>query len=254
MSEILLKAENITKRFKEKGTLFTAVDNVSFELKRGEALGIAGGSGSGKSTLVRTLMHIIEPDGGRITFKGKDVTHLKGRELYELYRSVQLVFQMPTESFDPRRTLGNGICEGLINQGVSKKDAELKAEQKLSLCGLSAEFMTRYVHQVSGGQCQRAAIARALMTDPDIIILDEATSALDVTSQKKILELLLKLKSESEISFIMISHDLALINAFCDECIVMHNGKAAEAGKTSDIIYTPKNEYTKELIASILEV
>lgn len=253
MSEIILRAENLKKSFAENGGSFAAVDGVSFELNKGEALGIAGGSGSGKSTLVRMLMHITESDSGSIFLDERDITHLrKGKELKELFCRVQMVFQMPKESFDPRLTVGDGICEGVINLGMSRKEALSRAEEVLCRCGLGADFLKRYPHQLSGGQNQRAAIARALMMKPEIMILDEATSALDVTSQKQILELLLKLKKDGGISFIMISHDLALIKDFCDRVMIMHDGRCIECGAINDVIYTPKEEYTKELIASVL--
>ena len=162
------------------------------------------------------------------------------------------VFQTPTESFDPRRKLGDGIAESLINYGMKKKDAMVKAGQLLELCGLEKEYAARYPHEVSGGQCQRAAIARAIAIDPRLLILDEATSALDVTIQKEILELLDKLKTERNMTYLFICHDIALVQQFCDRVLVMHQGKIVEEGTPDEVIRNPKTEYTGRLIESVL--
>ena len=163
-----------------------------------------------------------------------------------------MVFQMPMESFDPRCTLGDGIGECLRNMGISRTETRRKVEELLERCGLEKEYADRYPHQVSGGQCQRAAIARALAVNPSILICDEATSALDVTVQKQIMELLQKLKKENQLSFLFICHDLALVQLFCDRVIVMHDGHVEEEGTPEEIIENPKTEYTKRLIESVL--
>ena len=163
-----------------------------------------------------------------------------------------MVFQMPMESFDPRRTLGDGIGESLRNMGISRAETRKRVENLFERCGLDAEYAGRYPHQVSGGQCQRAAIARVLAVSPDILICDEATSALDVTVQKQILELLTELKQKENLSFILICHDLALVQAFCDKVLVLYHGKTVEYGTPDDIIYHPKMDYTKKLIDSVL--
>ena len=163
-----------------------------------------------------------------------------------------MFFQMPMESFDPRRTLGDGIGESLRNMGISRAETRKRVENLLERCGLDAEYADRYPHQVSGGQCQRTAIARALAVSPDILICDEATSALDVTVQKQILELLTELKQKDNLSFILICHDLALVQAFCDKVLVLYHGKTVEYGTPDDIIDHPKMDYTKKLIDSVL--
>ena len=230
----------------------TAVDDVSFELNRGECLGIVGESGSGKSTIAKMITHLESVTEGQVFLKGKDITHVKGKALREIYQEIQMVFQMPMESFDPRCTLGDGIGESLRNMGISRSETGSRVEKLLERCGLDREFADRYPHQVSGGQCQRAAIARALAVSPDILICDEATSALDVTVQKQILELLTELKQKENLSFILICHDLALVQTFCDKVLVLYHGKTVEYGTPDEIINHPKEDYTKRLIDSVL--
>ena len=169
-----------------------------------------------------------------------------------IYGKMQMVFQTPADSFDPRRTLGDGIAESLVNRGTAKKEAMARAEQLLGLCGLGKEFVKRYPHEVSGGQCQRAAIARAVAISPKLLILDEATSALDVTVQKDILELLTTLKEERNMSYLFICHDIALVQNFCDRVLVMYHGKIVEEGIPDDVIRNPKEDYTRNLISSVL--
>ena len=163
-----------------------------------------------------------------------------------------MVFQTPMESFDPRRTLGVGIGESLKNQGMSKKEVTERVKELLVACGLPVEFANRFPHEVSGGQCQRAAIARALAVEPSILICDEVTSALDVTVQRQILDLLKELKQKKKISFLFISHDLAVVQEFCDEVLVMYEGKIIERGTTDQIIHAPQMDYTKKLLDSVL--
>ena len=230
----------------------TAVDDVSFELNRGECLGIVGESGSGKSTIAKMITHLESVTEGQVFLKGKDITHVKGKALREIYQEIQMVFQMPMESFDPRCTLGDGIGESLRNMGISRLETGSRVEKLLERCGLDREFADRYPHQVSGGQCQRAAIARALAVNPEILICDEATSALDVTVQKQILELLIELKQKEQLSFLLICHDLALVQAFCDKVLVLYHGKTVEYGTPDEIINHPKEDYTKRLIDSVL--
>lgn len=252
MAEIILQVKNLKKTFISGKRRIEAVDDVSFNLKRGECLGIVGESGSGKSTIAKMITHLEPVTGGQIFLKGNDITHASGRELREIYRTMQMVFQMPTESFDPRRTLGDGIGESLQNMGINRKETRNKVENLLESCGLDRTFADRYPHQVSGGQCQRAAIARALAVSPEILICDEATSALDVTVQKQIMELLIELKQQQNLSFLFICHDLALVQAFCDKVLVLHNGKTVEQGIPDEIINHLQKEYTRNLIKSVL--
>ena len=251
----VLEVNNLTKNFKGKNKQeFTAVSNIDFCLYEGECLGIIGESGSGKSTTVNMITRLIEPTDGTITIDGEDITHIKGKALRSLYKKLQMVFQSPIESFDPRCTLGDGIAESLRNNGFSKKEAAAAVEKVLEKCGLDRSFAGRFPHEVSGGQCQRAAIARALAIEPTILICDEATSALDVTIQKEIIDLLRSLREShgKKLSILFICHDLALVQDFCDRVLVMHDGEIVEQGIPDEIIKNPKNDYTKRLIESVL--
>ena len=251
----VLEVNNLTKNFKGKNKQeFTAVSNIDFCLYEGECLGIIGESGSGKSTTVNMITRLIEPTDGTITIDGEDITHIKGKALQSLYKKLQMVFQSPIESFDPRCTLGDGIAESLRNNGFSKKEAAAAVEKVLEKCGLDRSFAGRFPHEVSGGQCQRAAIARALAIEPTILICDEATSALDVTIQKEIIDLLRSLREihGKKLSILFICHDLAIVQDFCDRVIVMHDGEIVEQGIPDEIIKNPKNDYTKRLIESVL--
>ena len=252
MTEIILRAEHLTKTFSTDKGGFTAVRDVSFEVKKGEALGIVGESGSGKTTAARLVTGLIRPTEGKIFLMGKEISKAGGRELRKAYRNMQMIFQTPTESFDPRYTLGNGIGESLRNAGMSRKETGKRVRELLVQCGLTPEFEGKYPHQVSGGECQRAAIARALAIRPKLLVCDEPTSALDVTVQKQILDLLLQLKSEGAGSFLFISHDLALVPAFWDRVLVMDEGRIVERGTSDEIISSPREEYTRRLVDSVL--
>lgn len=249
----ILKVEHLTKTFNSRGREdYTAVDDVNFSLYPREKLAVIGESGSGKTTIVNMVTRLLDCTSGRIILDGEDITNVRGKALREIYRKVQMVFQTPVESFDPRRTLGDGISESLVNHGMKKKKAMQEAIRLLSLCGLEDEFAKRYPHEVSGGQCQRAAIARALAIKPKVLILDEATSALDVTVQEEVLNLLTKIKEEMDISYLFICHDIALVQNFCDRVLVMYQGRIVEEGIPDEVILHPKEEYTKNLIDSVL--
>ena len=253
--DTVLKVENLTKIFTRKGQPdFTAVDHVSFELSPGECLGLIGESGSGKTTVVNMITRLLDSTEGRILLDGADITKADGRELREAYRKMQMVFQTPTDSFDPRCTLGDGIGESLRNSGMSRAETKQEVERLLAECGLMPEFANRYPHQVSGGQCQRAAIARALAIKPKLLLCDEATSSLDVTIQKEIIALLNDLRSQhgAELSILFICHDIALVQQFCSRVLVMYKGSIVEQGKPDDVIQNPRDDYTKRLIDSIL--
>ena len=249
----ILKVDNLTKVFTRKGQPdFAAVDHISFEVDPGECLGIIGESGSGKSTVANLITRLIDPTEGQIVLDGEDITRLKGRQLQTAYRKMQMVFQTPTESFDPRHTLGDGVGESLRNFGHSQSAVREQVAQLLQQCGLPPEFAKRYPHQVSGGQCQRAAIARAIAIKPRLLICDEATSALDVTIQTEILALLSDLRRELNLSILFICHDIALVQQFCDWVLVMYKGSIVEEGVPDEVIRNPQNDYTKRLIESIL--
>ena len=253
--EPILKVRNLTKVFSRAGQEnFTAVNGIRFSLNPGECLGIIGESGSGKTTLVNLITRLVDATAGTICLDGEDITRLKGTALRRVYRNMQMVFQTPTDSFDPRRPLGDGIGESLRNIGMSRKETREEVERLLGKCGLPADFADRYPHQVSGGQCQRAAIARALAVKPRLLICDEATSALDVTVQKEILELLNELRSQqgNSLSILFICHDISLVQQFCDRVLVMYHGSIVEEGIPNEVIGHPKNAYTQRLIDSVL--
>ena len=253
--EPVLSVHDLTKTFSRPGqTELTAVNHISFNLMPGECLGIIGESGSGKSTTVNLITRLLDATAGTILLDGEDITRMTGKALRAAYRKMQMVFQTPTDSFDPRRTLGDGIGESLRNSGSSRKEAAAEAARLLARCGLSADFAARYPHEVSGGQCQRAAIARALAVKPKLLICDEATSALDVTIQKEILELLNTLRREqgTALSILFICHDISLVQQFCDRVLVMYHGDIVEQGTPDEVICHPQNDYTKRLIDSVL--
>lgn len=253
--EPILRFQNLTKTFTRSGqSNLTAVNGISFDLLPGERLGIIGESGSGKTTAVNLITRLLDATEGKIFLDGEDITLKTGKSLRMIYRKMQMVFQTPTDSFDPRRTLGDGIGESLRNCGMTRHDADAQAARLLERCGLPAAFAGRYPHEVSGGQCQRAAIARALAVKPKVLICDEATSALDVTVQKEILELLHTLRSEqgTKLSILFICHDISLVQRFCDRVLVMYHGDIVEQGTPIDVICHPQNDYTQRLIDSIL--
>ncbi|MDO4616149.1 MAG: dipeptide/oligopeptide/nickel ABC transporter ATP-binding protein [Lachnospiraceae bacterium] len=251
--EPILQVEHLTKVFHSRGREpYTAVSDVSFSLYPGETLAVIGESGSGKTTVVNMITRLLDASEGTIILNGQDITRQKPKNMKEAYRNMQMVFQTPVESFNPRHTLGDGIAESLINHGMKKKEAMAEAVQLLAQCGLEAEFADRYPHEVSGGQCQRAAIARAIAIKPKLLILDEATSALDVTVQEEVLNLLTRLKSELHMSYLFICHDIALVQQFCDRVLVMYKGKIIEEGIPDEVIRHPREDYTRNLIDSVL--
>ena len=245
----LLKIEGLTKTFSEENkTEHAAVDHVSFQIDDGETVGLVGESGCGKSTLAKLITRLMEPTAGTIHLNGKEITKSKGKELREAYRQVQMVFQSPAGSFDPRKTIGYGISESMRNSGMPKAERRRRTEELLEQCGLSPEYAGRYPYEISGGQCQRAALARALAIRPKLLICDETTSALDVTVQQQIMELLKSLKQENQLSFLFICHNLALVQSFCDRVLVMYEGKIVEEGTPAQIIQTPRSAYAKHFV------
>lgn len=251
--EAILEVSDLTKTFENrKKTEFYAVDHVSFQVMPGQTVGIVGESGSGKSTLAKLLCCLEEPTEGQIRLCGQEIGKRKGKKRREMYRKLQMVFQDPVSSFDPRRTLGDGIGESLRNHGMSREEARKRVELLLEQCGLPEEFAGRYPHEVSGGQCQRVAIARALAIEPQLLICDEATSALDVTVQKQIMELLDRMRKEEKLTILFICHNLALVQSFCDQILVMKQGKIVEEGKPEEVIRHPQHAYTKQLVESVL--
>ena len=251
--EPLLQISHLTKIFSDgKEDEYKAVDDVSFELFPGEKLAIIGESGSGKTTVVNMITRLLDSTDGKILLDGEDITHYKRNKMKNIYRKMQMVFQTSTESFDPRCRLGDAVAESLRNAGIPKKEAMEIVKELFKQCGLPEDFMKRYPHEVSGGQCQRAAIARAIAIKPRLLILDEATSALDVTVQAEILQLLDALQEERQMSYLFICHDIALVQNFCDRVLVMYQGKIVEQGKTEEVLHFPKHESTRMLLDSVL--
>jgi ABC-type glutathione transport system ATPase component len=225
------------------------VDGVSFSLDRGQTLGIVGESGSGKSTLAKLALRLIKPDSGDVLYAGKSVLKASRAEIKNFHRQVQVVFQEPFASLDPRMTVADILKEPYLIQGEKNKSL-LKDEtaRLLKNVELNETFLTRRPHQMSGGECQRVAIARALSTNPSLIVCDEAVASLDVVTQAQILNLLLKLQKEKGVAYLFISHDLKVVRHLSDEVLVMKDGKILEKGSRDDIFYRPKHPYTSELV------
>jgi ABC-type glutathione transport system ATPase component len=229
----------------------TAVDDISFYLDRGEVLGIAGESGSGKSTTARCITRLVEPDDGQIIFGGRNVRSMRGRELREVRRQIQMVFQDPYASLNPRLSVGSAILEAgrVHNRLGGARPAEFVARQ-LDLVKLPRSYATRRPRDLSGGQRQRIAIARALATGPEIIIADEAVSALDVSTQTDIVNLFLDLRDELAVSIIFVAHQLPVIASIADRVAIMHGGVIVETGPTSTVFASPQHKYTIELLGA----
>jgi len=229
-----------------------AVDGVSLDILRGETLGLVGESGCGKSTLGRALLRLTEPSGGQVIFRGQDLAHLSNRQLREHRRHMQIIFQDPYASLNPRMTIGQIVGEPLetfrIAQGT---DAEKRVQELLETVGLSKRFIKRYPHEFSGGQRQRIGIARALAVDPDFIVADEPISALDVSIQAQILNLLERLQSKKNLTYLFISHDLRAIRHVSDRTAVMYLGKLVELADAKTIYDEPLMPYTKALISAV---
>ena len=250
--EKILEVKNLRKTFYKSRSIFPAVEDVSFHLMRGECLGLVGESGCGKSTTARLIAGLLEPDRGSVRLEGEEILGLKGKKKQAVYTKLQMVFQTPQDSFDPRCTLGDGIMESMRNRGMKKDRARERMYQLLEQVELDRSLGERCPHEVSGGECQRAAIARALAVDPGLVICDEATSALDVTVQAQIVELLKRLQKERKLSLLFICHDLALVQHMCQRVLVMYQGKIIEQGTPDEVIQYPKEAYTRILVDSVL--
>ena len=259
-SDPILKLQNIQTWFPSKTNLFgkpleyvKAVDDVSFDVYEGETLGLVGESGCGKTTLGRTILRLIEPTGGKAIFDGKDIYNLGQQDLKQLREHMQIIFQDPYSSLNPRMTIGNAILEPMQVHNKYSNDAERKDKviELLEKVNMKAEHFQRYPHEFSGGQRQRICIARALALNPKFIICDESVSALDVSVQAQVLNLLVQLREEFKFTYIFISHDLSVVKFMSDRMVVMNKGKIEEMGSADEIYNNPQQEYTKKLIAAI---
>ncbi len=253
----LLAIENVTKTFRTKGFFgktkeVHALDGVSLAVEKGESIGIVGESGCGKSTLANLIVRLEEPTSGRILLDGTDISHMKETELRPLRRRIQIVFQDPYSSLSPRMTIGQIVAEPMrVLGGHSGKETEERAKELLHLVGLPQSALGRYPHEFSGGQRQRISIARALMTEPEILILDEPTSALDVSVQAQVLNLLTDLRQELHLTYLFISHNLAVVKYISDKTVVMRKGRIVETGPSERILSAPSEAYTRELIEAV---
>ena len=244
----ILKVENLKKVYIKDKNEFTAVNNVDLNIKEGECVGLVGESGCGKSSIARMITNLERHSGGDIFINGINMQEFNKKK--ELYKQVQMIFQNPLDSFNPRIKLGNSIGEIKVNLGYNKREIKKEVIELLEKVGLSEDYYYRYPKEVSGGQCQRAAIARALLIKPKLLICDEPTSALDVSVQGQIINLLNDIKEKTKTSFLFISHDLALVQNFCDKIYVMYEGEIVEKGTRNQIINFPTHPYTKLLLSS----
>ena len=253
MSNTILEVKNLKKHFKTKRGMLHAVDGVNFELEQGKTLGLVGESGCGKSTVGRTILRLLEPTSGEIIFDGKDINKLNRKELRNVRKDMQLIFQDPYSSLDPRKTVNQIISEPIIAAKILKSSTDIHARvaELMSTVGLAARLFNSYPHELDGGRRQRIGIARALAMEPKFIICDEPVSALDVSIQAQILNLLKELQAEYNLSYIFITHDLSVVNHFSDDIAVMYLGKIVEKAPAEQLFDNPLHPYTKALLSAI---
>jgi peptide/nickel transport system ATP-binding protein/oligopeptide transport system ATP-binding protein len=259
MTENLIEVSNLVKQFPVKGGVFQrqvatvdAVDGVDVQIRRGEAVGLVGESGCGKTTLGRMLVRLLEPTSGTITFDGADITHLKQKQLKPFRRRVQIIFQDPYSSLDPRTQVGESISEGLKLHGVgNRKERRDRVNNMLELVGLDSNAANRYPHEFSGGQRQRIGLARALILEPDFVVADEPVSALDVSVQAQVLNLLKELQKELNLTLLFIAHNLAVVEHISDRVAVMYLGRIVEITDRDSLYANPTHPYTQALLSAI---
>jgi oligopeptide transport system ATP-binding protein len=256
----LLEVRDLVKRFPVKRGLLVertvdyveAVAGVSFEIESGRTLGLVGESGSGKSTTGYSVLQLMRPTSGSVRFAGQELTELRGEDLRRVRRDAQIVFQDPYSSLDPRMTVGDIVGEPLaVHKVGSRRDRRARVRELLDVVGFDPQFVNRYPHEFSGGQRQRIGIARALALSPRLIVCDEPVSALDVSIQAQIINLLKDLQQEFGLAYLFIAHDLAVVRSVSDRIAVMHRGRIVETGPANDVYASPKEAYTKALLASV---
>ncbi|WP_194409964.1 ATP-binding cassette domain-containing protein [Microbacterium cremeum] len=251
MSDDVLRVKNVTQRFGHGDSAMIALDDVSLSVPRGETLGLVGESGSGKSTLARAILLMRRPTAGTIEFDGADVTGLRGSALRRHRRRVQMVFQDPNDSLDPRFTVGRSIAEPLVAAGIGQKERRRRIADSLDRVGLPTDAVARYPHEFSGGQRQRIAIARAMAADPEFVVLDEPTSALDVSVQAQVLNLLVQLQNDTGVTYLFITHNLSVVHHIAHRVAVMHRGEVVEEGTGDQVMNAPQHPYTQRLLESM---
>ena len=255
----LLHVEDLTMHFPVRGGIIPrtigrvhAVDDVSFTVRRGETLGLVGESGCGKSTVGKTLLRLYKPTGGTVLFEGRDIAQMRGRELRDLRRDIQIIFQDPFESLNARHTVGKILAEPFVIHHIGDvRERRQRVAELLNRVGLDASAANRFPHEFSGGQRQRIGIARAIALSPKLVVCDEAVSALDVSVQSQVINLLLDLQKEMNLALIFIAHDLAVVKHVSDQIAVMYLGKVIETQPASSIYTDPKHPYTQALISAI---
>lgn len=250
--DMLLSIRNLTKRFPTSRGEVHAVEDVSFDIPRGSITGLVGESGSGKTTLGRTLLRLIEPSSGQTLFDGEDINRLHHRDLKAVRRRMQIIFQDPVSSLNPRLKVGDIIAEGLKAHGIgTRRSRRDRVAELLSEVGLNPDQMSRFPHEFSGGQRQRIGIARALALGPEFIVADESVSALDVSIQAQVLNLLLDLRDRHNLTLLFIAHDLSVVEYLCDQIAVMYLGRLAEIGPARPLYARPAHPYTQALLSAI---
>lgn len=254
--EVVLEAKHVTRRFPASGgRTLVANDDINLKFYKGKTLGLVGESGCGKSTFMRFLVSLDTPSEGEILYRGKDITKLKGEELRQNRQNIQMVFQDPTLSFNPKMTIRDIVCEPLLNfKKIKKSEKDAVCRKLLEMVELPGDFADRYPHNMSGGQRQRVAIARALALEPEIVVLDEATSALDVSVQKTVINLLLKLQREKNITFGFICHDIALVQSVAHQVAVMYLGNLVEVLPGKNLSENAMHPYTKALMGAVFDI